>query len=144
MSGEGKFIKLADGLEPQSTEKETRRAQSSLLENWTRDDDLARNKTFVLGSQGLVSGDHDKGLFSTVLAAYNNHWVLKTRPEDWWTAISQIIATRIDQHAKKGVGHLSFLRKSWISVQNWRTGSRFFAKGMGKKKRYIDLPISRN
>merc|ERR1712154_620193 len=101
MSGEGKFIKLADGLEPQSTEKETRRTQSSLLENWTKDNDLARNKTFVLGSQGMVSGDHDKGLFSTVLTAYNNHWVLKTRPEDWWTAISQIIATRIDKHAKK-------------------------------------------
>merc|ERR1712154_348920 len=101
MSVEGKFIKLADGLEPQSTKKETRRTQFSLLENWTRDDDLARNKTFVLGSQGMVSGDHDKGLFSTVLAAYNNHWVLKTRPEDWWTAISQIIATRIDKHAKE-------------------------------------------
>jgi len=101
MSVEGKFIKLADGLEPQSTKKETRRTQFSLLENWTKDNDLARNKTFVLGSQGMVSGDHDKGLFSTVLAAYNNHWVLKTRPEDWWTAISQIIATRIDKHAKE-------------------------------------------
>merc|ERR1712244_53423 len=100
MRVEGKFIKLADGLEPQSTKKETRRTQFSLLENWTRDDDLARNKTFVLGSQGMVSGDHDKGLFSTVLAAYNNHWVLKTIPEDWWTAISQIIATRIDKHAE--------------------------------------------
>merc|ERR1711874_188270 len=135
MSGEGKFIKLADGLEPQSTEKETRRTQSSLLENWTRDDDLARNKTFVLGSQGMVSGDHDKGLFSTVLAAYNNHWVLKTRPEDWWTAISQIIATRIDKHAKKGVGHLSFLSKSWISVQNWT--SRLFAKESAVRKFFV-------
>ena len=27
------------------------------------------------------------------------HWALKTRPEDWWTAITQIIATRIDKHA---------------------------------------------
>ena len=36
MSGEGKFIKLADGLEPQSTEKETRRTQSSLLESVKR------------------------------------------------------------------------------------------------------------
>merc|ERR1711874_515966 len=124
MSGEGKFIKLAYGLEPQSTEKETRRTQSSLLENWTRDDDLARNKTFVLGSQGMVSGDHDKGLFSTVLAAYNNHWVLKTRPEDWWTAISQIIATRIDKHANEPA-----VRK-------------FFVSHEGKKQLTVDVGSS--
>ena len=99
MSVEGKYIKLADGLEPQSTKKETTYAQSSLLESWTSRNDLAKNKKFALGSQEEVSGGDDMGFFSAVMAAYNNHWVLKTRPEDWWTAISQILATRIDQHA---------------------------------------------
>ena len=101
MSVEGKYIKLAEGLEPQSTKRGKTCSQSSLMESWTRGNDLARNKKFVLGSQGTVSAGEDKGLFSTVVAAYNNHWVLKTRPEDWWTAISQIIATRIDKHAKQ-------------------------------------------
>ena len=100
MSVEGKYIKLADGLEPQSTKKETTYAQSSLLESWTSRNDLAKNKKFALGSQEVVSGGDDMGLFSAVMAAYNNHWVLKTRPEDWWTAISQIVATRIDKHAQ--------------------------------------------
>ena len=52
MSVEGKYIKLADGLEPQSTKKETTYAQSSLLESWTRG-----NKKFALGlQQPLHSG----------------------------------------------------------------------------------------
>ena len=101
MSVEGKYIRLAEGLKPQTTMWETTCAQSSLLENWTRGNDLARNKKFVLGSEEMVSAGEDKGLFSTVMAAYNNHWVLKTRPEDWWTAISQIIAIRIDKHANE-------------------------------------------
>ena len=90
MSVEGKYIKLAEGLEPQSTKKERTCAQSSLLENWTRGNDLATDKKFVLGSKEVVSYDYDKGFFSTVMAAYNNHWVLKTRPEDWWTAILMV------------------------------------------------------
>ena len=69
------------------------------MESWTRGNDLARNKKFVLGSQGTVSAGEDKVLFSTVVAAYNNHWVLRTRPEDWWATVSQIIAIRIDRHA---------------------------------------------
>ena len=69
MSVEGKYIKLADGLEPQSTKKETTYAQSSLLESWTSRNDLAKNKKFALGSQEMVSGGDDKGLFSAVMAA---------------------------------------------------------------------------
>ena len=56
MSAEGKYIKLAVGLEPQTTRRETTCAQSSLLESWTRGNDLARNKKFALGSQEEVSG----------------------------------------------------------------------------------------
>ena len=101
MNVEGKYIKLAEGLQPLSTTRGKTCSQSSLLKSWTRGDNLAKNKKFVLGSQATVSAAEDKGLFSTVMAAYNNHWVLKTRPEDWWTAISQIIATRIDKHANQ-------------------------------------------
>ena len=60
---------------------------------------MARRKVFKLGSEASVFAGEDKGFLSTVMAAYNNHWVLRTRPEDWWATISQIIATRIDRHA---------------------------------------------
>merc|ERR1711953_1035598 len=94
-------IKLADNLLPQSTGNgRITVRQSELLEDWTRTNEVARNKRFKLGSEEMVQFGEDKGFFTTVLAAYSNHWVLKTRPEDWWTAISQIIATRIDKHAQ--------------------------------------------
>ena len=94
------YIKLADNLVPQSPVRESERKQSELLEAWTRTNKVARGKIFRLGSEEMVSFGKDNGLFSAVQAAYNNHWVLRTRPEDWWTSISQTIATRIDKHAK--------------------------------------------
>ena len=71
-----------------------------MLKTWTRKEPLGRRKTFRLGSEAAVFGGEDKGFLSTVMAAYNNHWVLRTRPEDWWTTVSQIIAVRIDRHAE--------------------------------------------
>ena len=56
MSVEGKYIKLAEGLEPQNTSRETTCTQSSLLEDWTCRNDLAKNKKFVLGSQEVGGG----------------------------------------------------------------------------------------
>ena len=28
-----------------------------------------------------------KGFFSAVVAAYNNHWLLRTQPGDWWSVV---------------------------------------------------------
>ena len=42
---------------------------------------------FVIGSEGEVFFDHDFGFFGAILACYNNHWVLKTSPDDWWNVI---------------------------------------------------------
>ena len=95
----GVYVKLADDLKPEDVKKEKTWRQSQLFELWTKRNEVAMNKRFRLGSDGKVSGGNYKGLFSTILAAYNNHWVLKTRPEDWWTTISQIIATSIDKKA---------------------------------------------
>ncbi len=40
------------------------------------------------------------GFFDTVLAAYNNHWTLRTCPEDWWYSIVQKVARAIDNNSK--------------------------------------------
>ena len=40
-----------------------------------------------MGSDGEVFFDHDFGFFGAILACYNNHWVLKTSPDDWWNVI---------------------------------------------------------
>lgn len=105
------------------------------------------NKTFRLGSDGQVSTGEDKGLFSTILAAYNNHWVLKTRPEDWWTTISQIIATSIDKKANDKA-----VREFFVSHEGKKTltvgirriddidSERFFNEMISQITRNINKP----
>ena len=105
------------------------------------------NKTFRLGSDGQVSTGEDKGLFSTILAAYSNHWVLKTRPEDWWTTISQIIAIRIDNKANDKA-----VRKFFVSHEGKKTltvlideiddinSERFFSEMISQITRNINKP----
>ena len=54
----GKFIALASKLEPQKVQYGTHRdgleekiSQSTLFEKWTKNKDLTKEKTFVLGSE---------------------------------------------------------------------------------------------
>ncbi len=59
------------------------------------------SKTPVLGSEdGKVHSQYDVGFFETVLAAYNNHWALRTCPEDWWYCIVQKVARAVDDNSK--------------------------------------------
>ena len=103
MDSPGVYIKLADNLQPKiRDEGRGIRAskQSELLQDWTSSNKIARNMKFTLGTEGIVNVENwnsDTGLFSTIQAAYNNHWVLKTRPEDWWLTICQTIASSIDK-----------------------------------------------
>ena len=55
---QGKFIALASELEPQKVQYGDRRDgleekinQSTLLEEWTKNKELTKKKTFVLGSE---------------------------------------------------------------------------------------------
>ena len=55
-----------------------------------------------IGSDEEVSvAYYDAGLLSTVLDAYNNHFVLRTSPDDWWATIITTISLAIDDNAKK-------------------------------------------
>ena len=48
---------------------------------------VKKEEEVVIGSEGEVFFDHDFGFFGAILACYNNHWVLKTSPDDWWNVI---------------------------------------------------------
>ena len=39
------------------------------------------------GEEARINLGGRKGFFSAVAAAYNNHWLLRTRPGDWWTVV---------------------------------------------------------
>ena len=43
----------------------------------------------------------DYGLFTAVYECYNNHWGLKTIPDDWWYTIIRTVAMAIDDHSKQ-------------------------------------------
>ena len=45
--------------------------------------------------------DCDLGFFSAILACYNNHWVLRTSPDDWWNCIVRNVAQIIDENGEK-------------------------------------------
>ena len=62
-------------------------------------EEKSSEKKFILGSNEKVYYGPDKGFFASVFCCYNNHWILKTCPEDWWISISQIVARAIDKNA---------------------------------------------
>ena len=56
----------------------------------------------VAGTEsGNIYYDHDMGFFSTILACYNNHWVLRTCADDWWNVIVRNVAQAIDDNCEK-------------------------------------------
>ena len=65
------------------------KTDSEALETSKHDQEkpVKKEEEFVLGSDGEVFFDHDFGFFGAILACYNNHWVLKTSPDDWWNVI---------------------------------------------------------
>ena len=77
----------------------------------------------VIGSESSdLYYDHDWGFFSAILACYNNHWVLRTSPDDWWNVIVRNVAQAIDEN-----GHKNKVRE-------------FFVEHSGKEAIEITLP----
>ena len=62
-----------------------------------------KDKTPALGSEQLVLSNGNLGFFSAVIEAYNNHWTLEMRPEDWFYTFVQKIALAIDRSSKTDV-----------------------------------------
>ncbi|CAL4121036.1 unnamed protein product [Meganyctiphanes norvegica] len=89
---------------------------------WKEEDEIQVDQLEqVLGPDTEVYYDMDWGLFSAVVACYNNHWVLKTGPDDWWTVVNRRIASALDDH-----GDIEAVRN-------------FFVDHKGKKKINVDI-----
>ena len=78
----------------------------------------------TLGSDGMVYCHKDDGIFSAVLAAYNNHWKLRTSPDDWWLCVVKKVSLAIDKNAEKP------------TVRN------VFVKHKGKETLSVDVPTT--
>ena len=67
----------------------------------SRSKDLSNFET-VAGAKSVdFYYDNDWGFFSAILACYNNHWVLRTSPDDWWNVIVRNIAQAVDTNGEK-------------------------------------------
>jgi len=60
--------------------------------------------------------DKDWGFFSTILACYNNHWTLRTSPDDWWNVIVKTVASAVDTNGDKKP-----VRKFFVDHQGKKT-----------------------
>ena len=52
-------------------------------------------------ANNVYQGPKDNGFLSVIYEAYNNHWAVKTIPDDWWYTIIRTVAIAIDKNAKK-------------------------------------------
>ncbi len=62
---------------------------------------LPQDMIAALGSTESIYSLGNCGLFSAVLTAYNNHWKLRTSPDDWWFSVIRRVACAIDRNAKE-------------------------------------------
>ena len=75
--------------------------KGDVFQAMARSKDLS-NFEAVAGSKSVdFYYDIDVGFFSTILACYNNHWVLRTSPDDWWNVIVRNIAQAVDTNGEK-------------------------------------------
>ena len=93
------FIKNAE----EKAERESRRPTTRL-----KTETLAEDRRHVQGMNPFDGttdlarkGAGDYGLFNAIYECYNNHWGLKTVPDDWWHTIIRTVAMAIDDHSKQ-------------------------------------------
>ena len=79
---------------------------------------LSASKQVVaaVGSEETIYSIGDCGLFAAVLTAYNNHWKLRTSPDDWWFCVIKRVAVAIDKNAKK-----ESVRKMFVDHEGKKT-----------------------
>jgi len=76
------------------------------------------------GSEGNVFQRWDHGFLTAIHEAYNNHWGVRTIPDDWWYTIIRTVAIAIDENSKK------------TEVRN------YFVNHEGKKRLVVDVDRS--
>ena len=115
------FEKFAKELDKGSALRRLREGNFS-LEDISSLRSTVGDRVATLGSDGMIYCDQNNGMFSAILAAYNNHWKLRTSPDDWWFCVIKLVAHAIDRNARKE------------SVR------QMFVEHEGKKKLCVDVP----
>ena len=62
---------------------------------------MSKQVVTAVGSEEKIYSIGDCGLFAAVLTAYNNHWKLRTSPDDWWFCVIRRVSCAIDENANR-------------------------------------------
>ena len=135
------FVPLAENLTPADPKKAQHYRKDSakvLLERHAKSSEatMARSqqpsgsvvrqnvedRVATLGSEETIFSAADCGLFAPILMAYNNHWTLRTSPDDWWFCVTRRVALAIDKNSRK-----ESVRKMFVNHE-------------GKKTLQVDVP----
>ena len=109
----GKVIHLKKDLKPGAFKNKTTIPLKSLIADFIKEAEQSfpsdrrhvQNMSPTWGTDEIVHKGQggtatDMGFFSTIMECYNNHWALKTAPDDWWCTIIRTIAIAIDDNSK--------------------------------------------
>ena len=77
---------------------------------------VSKQAVTAVGSEESIYSIGDCGLFAAVLTAYNNHWQLRTSPDDWWFCVIKRVAAAIDRNAEK-----ESVRKMFVDHEGKKT-----------------------
>ena len=92
------------------------REQNSVKVNRAHKLPVSKQVVAAAGSKEKIFSIGDCGLFAAVLTAYNNHWKLRTSPDDWWFCVIKRVACAIDKNAKK-----ESVRKMFVDHEGKKT-----------------------
>jgi len=81
-----------------------------------RDPPIGTKRTAIGSNEKVSVAYYDAGLLSTVLDAYNEHFILRTGPDDWWATIITTVSLAIDNNAKKNE-----VRKFFVTHEGKKT-----------------------
>ena len=77
---------------------------------------VSKQVVTAVGSEEKIYSIGDCGLFAAVLTAYNNHWKLRTSPDDWWFCVIRRVSCAIDKNANK-----ESVRKMFVDHEGKKT-----------------------
>ena len=77
---------------------------------------VSKQVVTAVGSEETIYSIGDCGLFAAVLTAYNNHWKLRTSPDDWWFCVIKRVSCAVDKNANK-----ESVRKMFVDHEGKKT-----------------------
>ena len=105
-----KIIELCDDLIPKKVPLNNHRSITDIIEYFIKKSEknfpynrqhVKKMTPFHGSSDVCLQGTGDFGFFNTIFESYNNHWGLKTIPDDWWHTIIKTISIAIDKNSNK-------------------------------------------